>query len=153
MRHPEDLLAAFVDGTASLQERAEVESHLSFCATCRDEIELAKEARVALEGLPELEAPAVDLAFVTMAPAPVAAASDARPPFVQAPEVGLAPESRPEDRRPSPRTVRRRWPVRAAQAAIAAAAGAAALAGFSGLGGGGRKPPPPARPPGPAPGP
>src|SRR5437899_500660 len=64
MNHPEELLAPFVDGTATLQERAEVESHLTFCQTCREEIELARSAVAALSALPELEPPSLDLPFL-----------------------------------------------------------------------------------------
>ncbi|HXF58014.1 MAG TPA: zf-HC2 domain-containing protein, partial [Actinomycetota bacterium] len=55
--HPEELLAGFVDGTASADERALVERHLAACERCRLEVELAARARAALAALPELEPP------------------------------------------------------------------------------------------------
>lgn len=61
MKHPEELLAPFVDGTASVHERATVETHLMFCPSCRAAVELARSARAALRSLPELEAPSIDL--------------------------------------------------------------------------------------------
>jgi hypothetical protein len=57
--HPEELLATFVEGTASPHERATVEGHLSRCAVCRAEVELARAGLAAALSLPELEAPAV----------------------------------------------------------------------------------------------
>src|SRR5207253_557442 len=61
VNHPEELLAAFADGTASLEERAEVEAHLAFCEDCLREVELARSAHAALRALPEVEAPPTDL--------------------------------------------------------------------------------------------
>jgi putative zinc finger protein len=58
MTHPEELLAGYVDGTLSAQERAAVESHVAGCARCSREIELATSARSALRSLPEVPAPA-----------------------------------------------------------------------------------------------
>src|SRR5205807_10052002 len=46
MNHPEELLAAYVEGALGDQERAEVDAHLATCGTCRDEVELAARARV-----------------------------------------------------------------------------------------------------------
>jgi Putative zinc-finger len=43
-RHPEELLAGYVDGTLSDRERADVESHLSTCLRCREESALAMRA-------------------------------------------------------------------------------------------------------------
>jgi anti-sigma factor RsiW len=58
MTHPEELLAGYVDGTSSAQERAAVESHVAGCAKCRREIALATSARSALRSLDEVPAPA-----------------------------------------------------------------------------------------------
>jgi hypothetical protein len=57
--HPEELLATFVEGTASPHERATVEGHLLQCEVCRAEIELARAGLAAALSLAELEAPAV----------------------------------------------------------------------------------------------
>lgn len=57
MEHPEELLAGFVDGSASPQERLAVQAHLADCSRCRDEVALATRARTALMTLPEVEAP------------------------------------------------------------------------------------------------
>jgi Putative zinc-finger len=56
--HPEELLAAYVEGTLGSDERALVDAHLSTCDRCREEVPLAGEARTALVALPELEPPA-----------------------------------------------------------------------------------------------
>lgn len=57
MEHPEELLAGYVDDSASPEERRAVEAHLADCSQCRDEVALATSARAALMRLPELEAP------------------------------------------------------------------------------------------------
>ena len=57
-QHPEELLAEFVDGTLGPEDRARVESHLSTCASCREEVSLAGPVREALSGLPDLDVPA-----------------------------------------------------------------------------------------------
>jgi hypothetical protein len=56
--HPEELLAAYVEGTLGADERASVDAHLATCDRCTEEVELAGEARTALAGLSELEPPA-----------------------------------------------------------------------------------------------
>jgi hypothetical protein len=56
--HPEELLAGYVEGSLDSDERAQVETHLSTCDRCREEMSLAGEARTALAALPDLEAPA-----------------------------------------------------------------------------------------------
>ena len=56
--HPEELLAEYVEGSLGTDERALVDAHLSTCERCREEVSLGEEARTALAGLPELEAPA-----------------------------------------------------------------------------------------------
>jgi anti-sigma factor RsiW len=58
MTHPEELLAPYVDGTASPQEREAVDAHVSSCARCRAEIDAATVGRAALRGLPVVDAPA-----------------------------------------------------------------------------------------------
>jgi anti-sigma factor RsiW len=58
MTHPEDLLAPYVDGTATGEERIAVEAHLSGCARCRAEVAQASAARTALKALPVVQAPA-----------------------------------------------------------------------------------------------
>ena len=58
MTHPEELLAPYVDGAASPQERATVDAHVSSCARCRAEIAAATAARAELRRLPVVEAPA-----------------------------------------------------------------------------------------------
>jgi anti-sigma factor RsiW len=55
--HPEDLLAGYVDGSASPEERSVVQEHLSRCSQCRDEVALANAGRTALMSLPQLDAP------------------------------------------------------------------------------------------------
>jgi hypothetical protein len=54
--HPEEQLAAYVGGSASPEEHALVERHLSICAACRSDVRLAQRGRDALRGLPTLEA-------------------------------------------------------------------------------------------------
>ena len=58
MTHPEELLASYVDATASTEERAVVDAHVASCARCRGEIAAATAARAALKRLPVLDAPA-----------------------------------------------------------------------------------------------
>jgi anti-sigma factor RsiW len=55
--HPEILLAEYADGTLTPQARAEVDAHLADCATCREDLALARNARAALGILPEVPAP------------------------------------------------------------------------------------------------
>ena len=57
MTHPEELLAGYVDGTLSAQERAAVETHVAGCPKCSREIAMASSARSALRGLDEVPAP------------------------------------------------------------------------------------------------
>jgi hypothetical protein len=58
-RHSEELLASYVDGTASPEERAEAQRLVSGCPECRREVQLATMARAALRSLPQLDAPGV----------------------------------------------------------------------------------------------
>jgi anti-sigma factor RsiW len=55
--HPEELLAGYVDGSATPQEREAIEAHLVSCQKCREEAGLATAARTALASLPQLDAP------------------------------------------------------------------------------------------------
>jgi hypothetical protein len=55
--HPHELLAEYVDGELPADRRAEVEAHLTTCPTCTEEVALAREARGALQALPEVPAP------------------------------------------------------------------------------------------------
>lgn len=57
MRHPEEHLSGYVDGTLATDERAEVDAHLATCATCREEIELSTQAVTMLRVLPEVPVP------------------------------------------------------------------------------------------------
>ena len=56
--HPHHLLAEFADDALSPPERGEVEAHLAGCARCREELAVARGARMALAALPEVPAPA-----------------------------------------------------------------------------------------------
>ena len=66
--HPEELLASYVDGTATAAERAEVDAHLEGCARCRDEVRLARSAYRALVELPEVEPITVAAGVIHMRP-------------------------------------------------------------------------------------
>jgi anti-sigma factor RsiW len=55
--HPDELLAGYVDGSASPEERRAVDAHLAGCSECRGDLALAGAARGALASIPELEAP------------------------------------------------------------------------------------------------
>lgn len=57
MTHPEDLLAGYVNGTLEDTERAVVDAHLQACGTCREEVELGREAVTALASLEEVPVP------------------------------------------------------------------------------------------------
>jgi anti-sigma factor RsiW len=58
MTHPDDLLADYVDGTLTDEDRAAVDAHLSSCARCRAEVDVASRAARALASLAEPPAPA-----------------------------------------------------------------------------------------------
>ncbi|HEX2069064.1 MAG TPA: hypothetical protein VHH54_02535 [Actinomycetota bacterium] len=60
-QHPEELLAAYVSGEASDDDMATVQTLLSACSECRMEVDMAVQARAALQSLPDLEAPALRL--------------------------------------------------------------------------------------------
>lgn len=57
MPHPDELLADYVDDLLDADDRARAERHLAECHACRQEVALAREARIALATLPELDAP------------------------------------------------------------------------------------------------
>ena len=57
MTHPEDLLAEYVDGTLTDQQRAVVDAHLASCEACREGVELASGATTMLAALPEEPVP------------------------------------------------------------------------------------------------
>ena len=151
MNHPEDLLAAFVDGTATLQERATVEAHVTFCSACRREIEMARSALAALQGLPDLEAPPLDLGSLAARPTAVAATTASTAPGAVVPSgpaaeepghpiepVGVGPGRYKPAQGPGRAGHRRtppRWQVRVVQGALAAAAVAVAVGVFANLGG------------------
>jgi len=61
MSHPGPLLTDYVDGTLGPEPRAEVESHLQGCATCREEVRLARAGKHAAAALPTPAVPS-DLA-------------------------------------------------------------------------------------------
>jgi putative zinc finger protein len=84
--HPDQMLAEYADGALGPEDRATVDEHLAGCATCREELALARSARERLADLPELPAPAgLELAVRRQAPsgpsrvwrvaAPIAAAA------------------------------------------------------------------------------
>jgi putative zinc finger protein len=55
--HPDEVLAGYVDGSATADERALVEAHLAACMTCRQEVELAGIALGAVRSLTEVQSP------------------------------------------------------------------------------------------------
>lgn len=52
-----ELLSAFLDGQVSQAERALVESHLSGCALCRDELESLRRTVLLMQALPRVRVP------------------------------------------------------------------------------------------------
>lgn len=56
--HPDELLAAYVDGTLDPSERTEIDAHVDSCDVCSEEVALARRAREAVEALTELPVPA-----------------------------------------------------------------------------------------------
>jgi anti-sigma factor RsiW len=58
MRHPGPLLTDYVDGSLGPDARAEVEAHLQGCATCRDEVGLARAGKRTADALPQPQVPA-----------------------------------------------------------------------------------------------
>lgn len=57
-RHPEELLAAYEEGSLADQALQAVEDHLAECDTCRADVRLAALARERLRALPEANVPA-----------------------------------------------------------------------------------------------
>jgi anti-sigma factor RsiW len=57
MSHPGPLLADYVDGTLDPSTRAEVDTHLRTCATCRDEVALSRAGARAAQSLGQPRAP------------------------------------------------------------------------------------------------
>jgi len=57
MSHPGPLLTDYVDGTLGPEPRAEVESHLQGCATCREEVRLARAGKRAAAAVPSPAVP------------------------------------------------------------------------------------------------
>jgi hypothetical protein len=58
MTHPDELLADYVDGTLTPEDRAAVDAHLASCDRCRAEVDVASRATRALASLAEPPAPA-----------------------------------------------------------------------------------------------
>lgn len=148
--HPEELLAGFVDGTASAGERAQVQRHLALCERCRVEVELAARARAALAALPQLDPPGLadrglealrERARAQGPPLPEPPAAPAPPPVALRPPL-LTRRARP------PRTGRR--PLRSARLAWGAGLAAAAALLVLAVRLGALTPPPPPGPGGPA---
>ena len=57
MSHLDELLSAYLDEELDAGSRHEVAAHLDECGACRIELDQVTEARMALQQLPELEAP------------------------------------------------------------------------------------------------
>jgi len=55
--HPDELLASYVDDDLGRKDRALAEAHLAACERCRLEVSMARRARAALAGLPEVRPP------------------------------------------------------------------------------------------------
>jgi|FaiFalDrversion2_1042247.scaffolds.fasta_scaffold00930_2 anti-sigma factor RsiW len=53
MRHPQDLLSAYVDGTLSAEEATRIAAHLAVCASCRGVVEDLLAVRVLLRRVPQ----------------------------------------------------------------------------------------------------
>lgn len=76
--HSEDLLATYVSGQASDAERAEAETLVSTCTECRREVDLAVQARAALQSVPELHAPQLRVEGIVPPAAAVAESASSR---------------------------------------------------------------------------
>jgi hypothetical protein len=57
-RHPEELLAAYMDRSLADGTLEAVERHLAECETCREDVRLAEAARERLRELPDVDVPA-----------------------------------------------------------------------------------------------
>jgi len=108
MTHPGPELADYVDGTLAPSRTARIDEHLRTCATCREEVRLAKAAREALAATPS-PAPPIGLADAAIAEAQKVAAARARD--------GSAPRDL-ASHRPRPHTPR--WLAIAGAAAVVA---------------------------------
>jgi hypothetical protein len=141
--HPYEELSAYVEGSASDDERRRVDEHLEVCDFCRADLEFAARARAALASLPDLEAPGLAegaLEWVRRG------TGDERPAEVpdsvvtdgEAAVVPLSQRWSPSGRRRTAVGRRGRvqtWPRLAWGAGIAAAAAIAAVVVFAGLNG------------------
>jgi len=126
--HPDELLAGYVGGSASSDERRTVEAHLAGCSQCRDDLALAMAARTALASLPQLDAPGLAAqgvealrAGATRPPEEPAGKQTKRVPVTAGVTAGASDEL--ADRRGAKREAgqRRRWQVSwAALAGVAA---------------------------------
>lgn len=105
--HPEELLALYVEGTGSRDERAQVEAHLASCAVCREEVAVAGAARAELTSLPEVD-----------------------PQGVLSPQTAAWVTAHPSVSRPAGTRRPRRPAVSRGLASVAALAAAASLAGI-----------------------
>lgn len=77
MKHPDELLSAYLDGETTPAESAGIGRHLGGCHRCRRQLEELNLARAALRSLPTLELP------LTL----VASPSRAEPPMRKRPSV------------------------------------------------------------------
>jgi hypothetical protein len=91
-RHPEELLAAFVDGSLRDRELRDVEEHAAECQRCREEIRLARLSRDRLRDLPEVDVPSATSARLTRSLDPLPATRPAAPAAT-----GRAPRRRGRD--------------------------------------------------------
>lgn len=55
--HPGELLSAYLDDEVTTVERAQVETHLASCASCRADLDEESEIRSAVRGLPVVDPP------------------------------------------------------------------------------------------------
>ncbi|MDR7414852.1 MAG: zf-HC2 domain-containing protein [Armatimonadota bacterium] len=53
MRHPQDLLSAYVDGALSAEEATRLAAHLAVCASCREVVEDLLAVRALLRQVPQ----------------------------------------------------------------------------------------------------
>jgi hypothetical protein len=135
--HPDELLAAYVDGSASPSASDLAEAHLSGCERCRDEVLIARRALAALRTLPELETPWEDPSAMGGAIGRSIAGSAApaqRPRPQRSPQPPNVPATVPplDDRR------NRRRTALVGAVGLAAAASVAALVVFALSSGGGQ---------------
>jgi hypothetical protein len=113
--HPDELLAGYVDGSASAAERRAVDGHLESCESCRQDVQMAAMASTALASLPELGAPGLASAGV---------AALRRAALHPLPEVAPPVEPAPVPAQRAPARFRLAWSQLAAAAAIIVVVGA-----------------------------